>query len=140
MSRKSEAKQARRRKRQAARGVDRVPAADAGESNGIAEAVTRFNAWMVGRGWVLDEQNATDDVVSWVYPPSAADVDGDCEPLTRVWIALSEDDEAVTLEFGAVLVGADGDEGIYLLDPDALPEHIGVLEGYRLGESWLSLD
>lgn len=138
MSRKSsadrEAKKARRRKRQAARSVGRMPAGPDDAYSEIADAVTEINAWLVGRGWVLDEENATDDLVSWVYPPSAADADGDREPVTRIWIALQEDDEQVVLEMGTVLVGAGGDDGASLIAPESLAEQIEVLEAFRIDD------
>lgn len=133
MSRNSQAKKARRRKRQATRSAGRMPDGRPEEFAEIAEAAGEVNAWLVGRGWVLDEENATDDLVSWAYPPSAAEVSGECEPVTRIWMRLGEDDDAVTLEFGAVLVGADGEDGMSVLDPDRLAELVEELESYRVG-------
>ena len=132
MSRQSEAKKARRRKRQSARGVTWIPESMVA-ADGISEAVADIDDWITARGWVLDAENA-DDVVSWVYPPSAASFgDEDREPVTRVWITLVEDDDEVVLEFGAAVVGAGADDGVYVLDPDSLAENLAVLEAYRLG-------
>jgi hypothetical protein len=132
VSRQSQAKKARRRKRQSAREAtwirESMVAAD-----GIGEAVADIDDWIAARGWVLDAENA-DDVVSWVYPPSAASFgDEDREPVTRVWITLVEDDDEVVLEFGAAVVGAGADDGVYVLDPDSLAEDLAVLEAYRPG-------
>lgn len=142
MSRKSpanrEAKKARRRKRQA-RAVERTPAGVDPQHAEIARAVGEVNSWLVGRGWVLDKENATDDLVNWVFPPSAAEVDDEREAVTRIWIALAEDDEQVLLEFGAVLVGAGDGEGAYLLDPESLPAQIEALEAHRAGGPWPDL-
>ena len=132
MSRNSQAKKARRRKRQAAR-ADRMPAGLQDEFAEIAEAVGEVNSWLVGRGWVLDEETATDDLLNWVYPPSSAEVSDERESVTRIWIRLEEDDDAVALEFGAVLVGAGDDgAGTYLLAPEELSSRIEELESYRL--------
>ena len=133
MSRQSQAKKARRRKRQAAREVTWIPESIGDAADGIGEAVADIDDWITERGWVLDAENA-DDVVSWVYPPSAASFgDEDREPVTRVWITLVEDDDEVVLEFGAAVVGAGADDGVYVLDPDGLADDLAVLEAYRPG-------
>ena len=106
MSRKSDAKKARRRKRQAARDASWLPSsefdqaiADEEHLDAIDDAVARMDDWLTARGWVPDTGNS--DVVSWFYPPSAAQSDDeDLEPVTRIWITLDEDDDAVVLEFG----------------------------------------
>ena len=143
MSRHSQAKKARRRKRQAARDAAWTPAsalqdvlaADT-ESDEIGDAVGAIDEWIVGRGWILDTNNAGDHLVSWVYPPSVAHFDDDGrEPVTRIWIVVEEDDDELELAFGAALVGAGATEadGLYLLDPQTLPDDIGALESYRPG-------
>jgi hypothetical protein len=130
MSRQSEAKRARRRKRQAAR--QEAVAADE-TADAIAEAIADIDEWITARGWALDAENSR-HVLSWVYPPSAATFDDeDREPVTRVWITLIEDDDQVVLEFGAALVGARDEDGVYLLDPDSLADDLAALEDYRDG-------
>lgn len=137
MSRNSDAKKARRRKRQVGRAVRQARAEFDRELAGVAEAVAEVNSWLVGRGWLLDEDTSDDDLLNWVYPPSAAEVDDDREPVTRIWMTLTEDDEQYVFEMGAVLAGAgNGDgagAGAYLLDPETLPAQIGVVEDYRVG-------
>lgn len=141
MSRNSQAKKARRKKRQAARDASWVPAAVFDDVLGaetefdeISEAVAVVDEWIVDRGWVLDTDNAGEQLVSWVYPPSAAESGGtEHEPVTRIWIVIDEDDEALVLTFGAVLVGFGVDDEPYVLDPDSLPEDIAALEAYRPG-------
>lgn len=143
MSRDSQAKKARRRKRQASRDGAWLPApvfedvlsAEA-ESDEIGEAVAAVDEWITGRGWVLDTDNAGDHLVSWFYPPSAVEFDDDQrEPVTRIWIVVEEDDDELVLTFGATLVGAgeDAKDGPHLLDPQTLPDDIGALESYRPG-------
>lgn len=139
MSRKTDAKKARRRKRQATRDSSWIAAPvfeelRAGESSdAIGDAVAGIDDWVTARGWVLDIENAQ-DLVSWVYPPSAAEFDDeDREPVTRIWITAAEDDAEVVLEFGAVLVGAGRDDESYVLDPESLAQDIQALEGYRPG-------
>ena len=141
MSRDSQAKKARRRKRHASRDAAWLPlpvfedvlSAEA-ESDEIGEAVAAVDDWITGRGWVLDTDNAGDHLVSWFYPPSAAEFDDDHrEPVTRIWIVVEEDDGELVLTFGAALVGADNGDGVYLLDPQTLPDDIGAIEAYRPG-------
>ena len=133
MSRTSDAKKARRRKRQAAREGSRLPAPEFDQRLGaIDTAVAEIDDWLMPRGWVPDTDDA--DVVSWVYPPSAAHFDDeDLEPVTRMWITLQEDDDAVVLEFGCVLVGFGGGDDPYLLDPESLVDDVAMLEAYRPG-------
>lgn len=139
MSRNSDAKKARRRKRRAGRDtrwpgyVERELDALADE---VAVAAKEFDSWITSRGWVLDVDSATDDVVSWVYPPSGAEVAGDAEPVTRVWTAIVGDDDDFPRGIGAALVGtgADGD-GLYTVTPDRLVDRIEALESYRPGDA-----
>lgn len=140
MSKKSDAKKARRRKRLAARNEAWIPAPIFDElvdtddtADAIGEAIADIDEWISARGWELDRDN-TEDLVSWVYPPSAASFDdGSREPVTRVWITVTEDDDAVVLEFGALLVGDGADDEPYLVDPDTLENDIAELEAYRPG-------
>ncbi len=139
MSRQSDAKKARRRKRRAARDATWIEAPvydelldDVGADE-ISDAVARIDEWMTDRGWVLDTDNLA-DVVSWVYPASAREFENpDLEPVTRVWITVEEDDEQVVLEFGAALVGFGGDDEAYILSPDNLADDVVGLEDYRAG-------
>ena len=55
------------------------------------------------------------------------------EPVTRIWIVVDEDDDELVLSFGAALVGAGAGDGLYLLDPQTLPDDIGAIESYRPG-------
>lgn len=99
----------------------------------ITEAVAGLDDWLTTRGWVLDEYGGT-GVVSWAYPPSAAVVDDESrEPVTRMWVTVTEDDAEVLVEFGAAVVGAGEDGGVYVLDPDRLADHVAALEAYRPG-------
>ena len=139
MSRTSDAKKARRRKRQAARDASWLPEpafdqilADEDRLDAVDAAVAEIDDWLTPRGWVLDADNT--ELVSWFFPASAAEFDDDdIEPVTRIWITLDEDDDEVVLEFGSVLVGFRAGDEPYLLDPDTLADDIGLLEAYRPG-------
>ncbi len=141
MSRGSDAKKARRRKRQSARDVAWLPApafdqmlTDEDRLDGVDEALAAIDEWITGRGWVLDTDNAGDQLVSWVYPPSAAQFDDSrLEPVTRIWITLLEEPDKVVLECGALLVGFGADDEPYVLDPDSMAEDIVAVESYRPG-------
>lgn len=140
MSRDSQAKKARRRKRQAARDAAWLPApafeqvlSDEDRLDAIDAALADIDDWLAPRGWVMDAGDDT-GLVSWYYPPSAADFDdADLEGVTRVWITLAQDPDEVVLEFGAILVGSGADDNRYVLNPDTLPDDIGALESYRPG-------
>lgn len=146
MSRTSDAKKARRRKRQAARSARQMPAGLEQDLAEVASAVAEVNSWLIGRGWLMDEDQSTDDLLTWVYPPSAAEF-GDVvsirsgyEPFTRLWLTLDEDDDALVLEFGAALVGAGSGQDPHLIDPERLAEQIDALEAYRMGLPQPSFD
>lgn len=128
------AKKARRRKRQAVREAAWLPEAVLTDpADAIDEAVAGIDDWIGARGWELDTETSA-GLISWVYPPSAVSSDDeDREPVTRMWITVAEDDDAVVLEFGAALVGSGADDEVYLLDPDTLAEDVAALEAYRPG-------
>jgi len=93
--------------------------------------VAERDDWLTERGWVLDD-DTTANLVNWVYPPSAVESDDDTvESVTRVWMAVAENDDEIALEFGALLVGA-CDEA-YVLDAASLAEDVAALESYRPG-------
>jgi hypothetical protein len=128
VSRQSDAKKARRKKRKA---VQRLPADQ--DYNAIGDAVAELDDWLAERGWVLDDDTVA-NLVSWVYPPSAVDGgDENAERVTRMWITVAENDEEVVLEFGALLVGAGGGDEAYVLDPANLAHDVAALEAYRPG-------
>ncbi|MGI9123337.1 MAG: hypothetical protein ACR2JM_01090 [Mycobacterium sp.] len=140
MSRDSAAKKARRKKRKGTREANWITETDGSgqspeeEFDELTQAVSDINEWMVGRGWVFDTEVA-EEMVSWLYPPSEAEVDAeDAEPMSRVWIAVDEDDDEVALVFGAMLVGSGDDgTGVYVIEPDRLADGVAALEAYRHG-------
>lgn len=143
MSRSSDAKKARRKRRRAAQNAswiseptfDRMMADENG-LDGIDEAVADIDDFLASRGWVLDDDHGVDHLVSWVYPPSATTFDDtDLEPVTRVWITLLQDPDEVVIEFGAALVGSGAGDVPYVLDPDTLADCLAALESYRPGLS-----
>lgn len=149
MSKNSQAKKARRKKRLAARG-DRWISDDvvgALDGSGLDEhaaqvlsAAEKFDEFLVSRGWTFDEENVAEGLATWFYEPSAAsgepsaDVDGDAEPVTRVWFTVTGSDDDFPHAVHAVLVGSDEDAGYFTLSPDLLVQRVAELEAYRPGD------
>ncbi|CAA0108592.1 Uncharacterised protein [Mycolicibacterium vanbaalenii] len=128
MSRKSDAKKARRRKRQAARALAFSPD-DVQER--VAEVVADlegFDAQLTERGWVFSEDTDDDTGVLWFWPPSYAEV-ADPDMATATVVALIEAEGGDIAH--VVFVGADED---YQFGLDEIFEHIEVIESYRAGE------
>ena len=131
MSRRSEGKKARRRKRQAAQVAGWLPEKVLDElvstQAAIATDLEAFDQRITQRGWEFDEEESDEDFVFWYYEPSGAEVAGDdLAPVTTVWMSADEDAEVVHL----MLVGtADNSE----LTPDEFFERIDVIETYRFG-------
>lgn len=129
MSRASEAKKARRRKRRTVRDQTWLPAGVLDELE-IASQLEEFDARLTGRGWVFSDSAVTSDDetgVVWFWPPSAADVDAERADATV--ILLSPDDSGETAH--VVFVGTAAD---YQFNLDELFEHIDMIEAFRLGD------
>ena len=142
MSRTSDAKKARRKKRQVSRDARWLPGdvADALDDVDVelAQAVETFDQWLTSRGWTFDDEFSTDTLISWFYEPSAAAVvDEIHEPVTRIWITASGADDDFPERVTAILVGTAGeDEGrLYTVEPEVLLAHIESIENYRPGDA-----
>ncbi|MGE2715514.1 hypothetical protein ACQI4L_15765 [Mycolicibacterium litorale] len=120
MSRKSEAKKARRRKRQAARGPRWF---DAPEDEGLLvdEVIT-------SRGWEFDVEFSTDEMVTWYFPASGITSDDEAvETVTRIWLTAEE-------EWHVILVGSGADGVDYVFSAESLLENLETIEAYRAGD------
>lgn len=130
MSRRSEAKKARRRKRQAAQNVAWVPEAVVEQLSTIEDAIVAdlaaFDERITERGWTFDEQESDDDYAIWFYEPSGAEV-SDGLPVTSLWLDAAEDGEVVRV----VLVGTTEQHGF---THDELDQHLDAIESYRVGD------
>lgn len=138
MSRNSDAKKARRKKRQVNRDARWLPDHVVGTLDvdvELAQAVETFDQWLTSRGWTFDDEFSTDTLISWFYEPSAAAiVDEGFEPVTRIWITASGDDDDFPEKVHAVLVGTGEDDGkLYTVEPEVVLAHIESLEDYRPG-------
>ena len=146
MSRKSDAKKSRRKKRQAGRDARWIPDqvmdslfGDETEdgTDELEQAVETFNEWVTSRGWTFDTDFTGAGLASWYFGPSATEFDDErLEPVTRIWFKLVGDDDDFPNTVSAVLVGT-GEEtgGIYAVEPEVLLEHIEAIETYRAGEA-----
>jgi hypothetical protein len=132
MSRRTDAKKARRKKRQATRTANWLPADVLDElvttQAAIATDLEAFDERITKRGWEFDEDESDDEFAFWVYGPSAAEVDGEnLAPVTTIWMSADEDASIVHL----MLVGTAEDSEF---TPDAFVEQVEVVEAYRLGD------
>ena len=132
MSRRTDAKKARRKKRQATGTSNWLPADVLDElvttQAAIATDLEAFDERIIERGWEFDEDESDDEFAFWVYGPSAAEVDGDdLAPVTTIWMSADEDAEIVHL----MLVGTAEDSEF---TPEAFVEQVEVVEAYRVGD------
>jgi len=150
MSRNSDAKKARRKKRQVVRNSRWAPDAQPQQEvhdPALVEAVQTFEDWITGRGWTFDVDLSARGLASWYYEPSAVESDADQdeddgihEVVTRVWFTVGENrDEDFPNRVNAVLVGTGGSEddftgAAYSVTPDQLIDRIEVIEAYRQGD------
>lgn len=141
MSRNSDAKKARRKKRQAHRDDRWIPGDVKDTLDDVdvelAQAVETFDEWLTTRGWTFDAEFSTDTLISWFFEPSAAAVaDERYEPVTRIWITASGEDDDFPEGVKAVLVGTGEDQGaLYTVAPEVLLAHIDSIESYRPGDT-----
>jgi hypothetical protein len=131
VSRKTEAKRARRDKRRATRDANWIPDAVLEEMvDGVelVEDLESFDARIIKRGWTFDDDQSDEEFVIWFYPPSGAEVDEGFEPVTTIWMHVAENAEFVHL----ILVGTADDQP---MTPDEFVERIDAVEAYRSGDS-----
>lgn len=138
MSRRTEAKKNRRKKRRAAQHANWLPDNVLDElvttQAAIATDLEAFDQRITERGWTFDEDESDEDFVFWLYEPSGADVDDDeLAPVTTIWMSADEDAEIVHLMF----VGGTDD---YEFTPDEFFSHVDAIEAYRLGDPPPSFD
>ncbi len=145
MSKRTEAKEARRKKRRAARDANWMPAevldglTDAySDDIEVAAELERFDGRITRRGWTFDEEFSDEGFASWYYAPSAEEVDEPhLEPVTRICASANDNGDlpdgapAFPQGVSVVLVGADE---ICVVTPDELFEHLEGIESHRAGD------
>jgi hypothetical protein len=140
VSKRTEAKKARRKKRRAVRDVRWLPGAmldQLAETTDleIADELDRFDQRLTERGWTFDEEFSEEGFASWVYAPSGAEVDEpDHEGVTRICASAGDtsDREDGCPPFpDGVSVFLVGDCEIHTFAADEVFEHITVIEAHR---------
>ena len=132
MSRRSEAKKARRNKRRAVRDAawvpDNVMEPLVATQAAIATDLEAFDARITERGWTFDEDESDEDFVFWLYEPSGTEVDSDdAAPVTTIWMSAAEDAEIVHL-----MLAGNSESSEFL--PEEFFVHVEAIEAYRAGD------
>ena len=132
MSRRSESKKTRRKKRRATRGVGWVPDSVMADlvatEAAIATDLEAFDRRITERGWTFDEDESDEDFVFWFYEPSATEVDeAEIAPVTTIWMSAAEDAEIIHL----MLAGASESSEF---TPEEFFGHVEAIEAYRTGD------
>jgi hypothetical protein len=130
VSRRTDAKKARRQKRRAVRDARWIPDGvldEVADNLELADVLERFDELVTQRGWTLDDENSDERGAAWVYEPSASASATDDGPPTTIWISAEDNGEFVYL----LLTGTT--EG-YRFEPDAFLEHLDAIEAYRDGD------
>ncbi len=122
MSRRTEAKKARRRKRRTVREERRL--------GGEVLSLEAVDEVLTDRGWEFDVENSTDDIATWFCPPSGAEMIGDTvESVTRIWLGADDEDT-----WHVIFVGAGAESVDYVFTADSLLENLEAIEEYRHGD------
>jgi hypothetical protein len=132
VSRRTEAKTARRKKRRAARDERWIPEPVLGElvtaEATVAAELELFDERITERGWTFDDEKSDEEFAFWLYGPSVADIsEVELTPVTTIWMSADEDAEIVHLMFV-------GTTDQYTFMPDELYEHLDAIEAYRFGD------
>jgi hypothetical protein len=130
VSRKSQAKQARRRKRQATQNSRWIPETvleGLSDDIELAAVLERLDERITERGWVFDDELSDDESALWYFIPSTAEVPDDLDVVPVTTIAMTSDDADVV---HVVFVGTADD---YQFGLEELFENLDVIEGYRIG-------
>jgi hypothetical protein len=129
VSRKSQAKQARRKKRQATQNSRWIPETVLDELSGdieLAAVLERLDERITERGWVFDEELSDDESALWYFIPSTAEVPDDGEVVPVTTIAMTSEDADIV---HVVFVGTSDD---YQFGLEELFENLDAIEGYRV--------
>lgn len=124
MSRASEAKKARRKKRHSARNEAWLSAGVVNELEKASE-LDDFDFRLTERGWVFSEDDEDETGVAWYWPPSEAD---EVEKAAATVILLTPEDDGQVAH--VVFVGTDDD---YQFGLEELFDHLEAIEAHRIG-------
>jgi hypothetical protein len=131
VSRRTQAKKARRNKRRAARDASWLPHDEFDEvadNYELADVLERFDELVTLRGWVFSEEFSDEESALWFWPPSMVESTGDeVTPITTIIMFAEHDGQIANVMF----VGSnDG----YPFTTEELLEHLDTIEAYRLGD------
>jgi hypothetical protein len=132
VSRKSDAKKARRRKRQAVRNDRWLPDTvmdSLSDDIELAAILEAFDKRITERGWVFDDELSDEESALWFYPPSHADVTepDDLASVTTIVLTAADGGDVAHVVF----VGTADD---YQFDLDELFDAVDAVEAFRLGD------
>jgi hypothetical protein len=131
VSRKSQAKQARRKKRQAAQNARWIPDNVLDELSGdieLAAVLEQLDKRITERGWVFDEELSDEESALWYFIPSTAEVPDDGEVVPVTTVVMAPDDAEIV---HVVFVGTADD---YQFGIDEFFDNVETIEAYRLGQ------
>lgn len=132
MSRKSQAKQARRKKRRATQDARWLPDTVLDGLSGdieLAATLEQFDERITERGWVFDDELSDDESALWSFPASEVDIDDDeAIPVTTIVLTADDDGEVAHVVFVGTAVD-------YQFDLDELFDHLDTIEAYRFGDA-----
>ncbi|MGU3501405.1 hypothetical protein [Mycobacterium sp. C31M] len=130
MSKASDAKKARRKKRKTAGDARWVPEAVIDQLSAIQDAVVadlaEFDERITERGWTFDEEESDDDYAIWFYEPSGAQVEAGVA-VTSLWLDAAEDGTLVHVTFV-------GTTAKHTFSHDDLFARLDAIEAYRNGD------
>ncbi|MCG7595596.1 hypothetical protein [Mycobacterium sp. PSTR-4-N] len=128
MSRRSEQKKARRKKRRAVRDESWVPARVL-EQLEIASDLEAFDEQLTQRGWEFSEDIDDEAGAAWYWVPSEAEVPDEDEVVNVTVALLTPDDDGEIVH--VVFVGTADD---YQFGVEEFFANLDVIEAYRLGD------
>ena len=121
MSKASASKKARRKKRLSARNESWLT----GDQHAEVKGVARIANEIIPRGWEFDRDHSSEDLLTWYYPASGADLaDESVESVTRIWLSDPEEPHVI-------LVGSDEDADDVVLTVDELFARLAEFESHR---------
>jgi len=128
VSRRSDQKKARRKKRQAVRDDGWIPARVA-EQLEIAAELEDFDERLTQRGWEFGDDVDDETGAAWYWPASEAEVADEDEVVNVTVVLLTAEDDGEVAH--VVFVGTAED---YQFGLDELFSHLDAIEAYRFGD------
>ena len=131
MSRRTEAKKARRNNRRVGRDANWIPQEvldEAAQNLELADVLERFDELVTQRGWVFSEEFSDEESALWFWPPSMVGTQDEGDTPVTTIVMFADDDAQIA---HVLFVGTH--EG-YPVTTDELLDHLGAIEAYRLGD------